>query len=142
MYALLVCCMPLNQATDLLILLLSLLLSLATQGVLEPMDRKSELVVFSLPTPARIVCKKLSLTPVFGVDPATLDLVEDNGLMVPEILIKLRQMLYDCNGLQQEGIFRKAGTESELLPIRERLNRHEEVVLTNPHNIATLLKVW
>jgi len=60
---------------------------------------------------------------------------------VPEILVQLRQMLYDCNGLQQEGIFRHSGTESELIPIRDRLNRGEIVTLTNPHNIATLLKV-
>jgi len=56
------------------------------------MDRASELGSYSLATPARLLCRKPPPSLVFGVDPATLDMVEDNGSFasmqyrVPEIL--------------------------------------------------------
>ena len=66
----------------------------------------------------------------------------DNGLVVPEILLILKEILVNLGGYTVEGIFRKAGLESEMENIRAQLRDGKTFVSYNEHTIATMLKVW
>jgi len=101
---------------------------------------------FPLPVPARLTCKAKPMTKVrwFGTDPRELPKAvdPDNGLEVPDILLLLKDMLAIVNGLEAEGIFRRAGLESEMKRLREQLNQGEKVSCKNPHTVGTMLKRW
>ena len=63
------------------------------------------------------------------------------GLEVPEILLRVREGLYETDALHTEGIFRKAGKESDMGPLRQNLNSGLPISSFDPHSIATVLKV-
>eukprot|EP00005_Dracoamoeba_jomungandri_P014169 CAMPEP_0174263928 /NCGR_PEP_ID=MMETSP0439-20130205/20635_1 /TAXON_ID=0 /ORGANISM="Stereomyxa ramosa, Strain Chinc5" /LENGTH=748 /DNA_ID=CAMNT_0015349561 /DNA_START=275 /DNA_END=2518 /DNA_ORIENTATION=- len=82
----------------------------------------------------------------FGIDPSDFPdhkWVDDNGYRVPVFLQKLRQLLYQDNGITQEGVFRLAGQETELIELKENLSADVEACTTeNQNNAATLIKRW
>jgi len=80
----------------------------------------------------------------FGVDPATIENEVDpsNGLRVPTILITLKGCLVRHGGLQREGIFRIAGSESRIKDIKYELNTNLFKDTTEVDCIASLLKRW
>jgi len=81
---------------------------------------------------------------VFGVDPTSLDMVEDNGHKVPAVLADLRNTLYQMNGISSEGIFRLAGEQAEIHRVKELLNTKKfDINSTRDiHAIASLIKIW
>jgi len=87
---------------------------------------------------ARIRCE----TGVFGVDPASLELEEDEGYKVPAILALMRRSLLDNGGLSQEGIFRLAGEQTEIKRIKEIMNKKEFSSSSDINTIASLIKIW
>jgi len=66
----------------------------------------------------------------------------DNGLLVPLVLLILKDLLQILDGPKSEGIFRKAGLESEMTIIKEHFNEGSPFSCDNQHTIATLLKRW
>ena len=60
---------------------------------------------------------------------------------MPEILVMLKDILIVMDGIESEGIFRKAGLESEMTILREKITNGEPFHSYNPHSIATLMKV-
>eukprot|EP01133_Synstelium_polycarpum_P008008 gene8008-9407_t len=84
-------------------------------------------------------------TGVFGVDPASLeaDLVEDGGHhRIPNILVLMKRSLIEYGGLQQEGIFRLAGEQTEIKRIKELMNRNEFTSSNDINTVASLIKIW
>jgi len=87
---------------------------------------------------------------IFGVDPTTLQCVEDNGFNIPWHLAKLRKILYAKSGLETAGIFRLAGSEARIGQMRRELNDGtfdeekyiQENNVNNINNTATLLTRW
>lgn len=81
---------------------------------------------------------------VFGVDPTTLEMVEDSGHQVPAVLAQLKKAIIHHNGINSEGIFRLAGEQSEVHRIKELLNTKKfEINSTFDVNaIASLIKIW
>jgi len=80
---------------------------------------------------------------VFGVDPMSLDLIEDNGFQVPKIIVDMKAIFMQKGGFNTEGIFRLAGEQTEIKRIKELMNKKAFDNQTNDINaIATLLKVW
>ena len=61
--------------------------------------------------------------------------------MVPVILLMLKELLVSLGGYESEGIFRKAGLESEMTTLKEHINNGNPFTCYNQHTIATLLKV-
>jgi len=87
---------------------------------------------------ARIRCE----TGVFGVDPTSLELTEDEGFKVPAILALMRHSLVENGGLSQEGIFRLAGEQTEIKRIKEIMNKKEFSASNDINTIASLIKIW
>jgi len=87
---------------------------------------------------ARIRCE----TGVFGVDPSSLELGEDEGYKVPAILGLMRRSLVEYGGLSQEGIFRLAGEQTEIKRIKEIMNKKEFSSSNDINTIASLIKIW
>ncbi|KAK5583011.1 hypothetical protein RB653_004601 [Dictyostelium firmibasis] len=81
-------------------------------------------------------------TGVFGVDPNTLEHVDDEGFRVPYILALMKRSLIDNGGLQQEGIFRLAGEQTEIKRLKEAMNRNDFTSSTDINTIASLIKIW
>eukprot|EP01119_Soliformovum_irregulare_P005589 TRINITY_DN17335_c0_g1_i1.p1 TRINITY_DN17335_c0_g1~~TRINITY_DN17335_c0_g1_i1.p1 ORF type:complete len:323 (+),score=57.91 TRINITY_DN17335_c0_g1_i1:58-1026(+) len=80
---------------------------------------------------------------VFGVDPMSLEQVDDNGYRVPKILVDLKTKMLNAGGVRVEGIFRLAGEQTEIKRIKELLNQKKTDIQTNDINaIATLIKIW
>eukprot|EP01114_Cavostelium_apophysatum_P020446 TRINITY_DN6850_c0_g1_i2.p1 TRINITY_DN6850_c0_g1~~TRINITY_DN6850_c0_g1_i2.p1 ORF type:complete len:1044 (+),score=328.57 TRINITY_DN6850_c0_g1_i2:146-3277(+) len=76
----------------------------------------------------------------FGVDPSTLEIVEDAGFKVPKALVMLKQNLVLANGLTEEGIFRVAGSESGMKDIKAELNAETFKGSKQVFDLATLIK--
>jgi len=53
----------------------------------------------------------------------------------------LKEILVSLGGYKSEGIFRKAGLESEMTTLKEHINNGNPFNCYNQHTIATLLKV-
>jgi len=87
---------------------------------------------------ARIRCE----TGVFGVDPTSLELAEDDGYKVPSILALMKRALIENDGLAQEGIFRLAGEQTEIKRIKEIMNKKEFSTSNDINTIASLIKIW
>lgn len=83
-----------------------------------------------------------SVTGVFGTDPTTLDLIEDEELMVPEVLVLMKKSLIANEGLKTEGIFRLAGDVSDIAYLKDQMNRKLFQKSDNVNTVATLIKVW
>lgn len=83
-----------------------------------------------------------SVTGVFGTDPTTLDMVEDEDLMVPEILVLMKRSLIASDGLKSEGIFRLAGDVFEIAQLKDQMNKKTFQKSDNVNTVATLIKVW
>ncbi|EFA79783.1 RhoGAP domain-containing protein [Heterostelium album PN500] len=81
-------------------------------------------------------------TGVFGVDPATLEMVEDVGCRVPSILVAMKRSLIEYGGLEQEGIFRLAGEQTEIKRIKESMNKNEFNSSNDINTVASLIKIW
>jgi len=80
---------------------------------------------------------------VFGVDPMSLDLTDDNGFTVPKVIVDMKKCILDKGGINTEGIFRLAGEQTEIKRIKELMNNKNFDYKTNDINaIATLLKIW
>jgi len=82
---------------------------------------------------------------VFGVDPTTLELAEDNGLKVPKVLVDMKDFVLEHNGLNIEGIFRLAGEKTEINRIKDLMNRKEFDYKTGTKDVsavANLIKIW
>lgn len=80
---------------------------------------------------------------VFGVDPMTLDLVDDNGFRVPKVLADMKRIIIEKGGVNTEGIFRLAGEQTEIKRIKEMMNNKIFDNKTNDINaIASLVKIW
>ena len=56
-------------------------------------------------------------------------------------MLILKDLLTMLDGPKSEGIFRKAGLESEMTTIKERINDGLAFSCDNQHTIATLMKV-
>eukprot|EP01102_Stenamoeba_stenopodia_P017924 TRINITY_DN6501_c0_g1_i1.p1 TRINITY_DN6501_c0_g1~~TRINITY_DN6501_c0_g1_i1.p1 ORF type:complete len:1158 (+),score=269.87 TRINITY_DN6501_c0_g1_i1:285-3758(+) len=101
-------------------------------------------LIGDLPKPIHLVWKARETTKnaaqVFGVDPQTLEHVFDKGYKVPKILVTLKRLLLELDGLNAEGIFRLAGTEKRLEDLMFDINNGRPVDDDNVHNISTLLK--
>ena len=114
-------------------------------GEVQEMAPDWTLATFPLPAPARLEFRKRTRPAInwFGADPETLPQIRDpdNGLMVPEILVILKDMLISQEGIETEGVFRKAGLESEMIVLKEKINAGDYFFSDNCHSIATLLKV-
>lgn len=50
-----------------------------------------------------IAVKAVSERSAFGAPLNEIDLVDDNGLMIPAVLVVMKRYLYDQQGLNQEG---------------------------------------
>jgi hypothetical protein len=83
-------------------------------------------------------------TGVFGVDPTTIAVVNDNGFMVPEPLYLMKQALLIHDGLPAEGIFRLAGEVSSIAKCKAALNNKTFVPQAEDdvNAVATLIKVY
>eukprot|EP01132_Coremiostelium_polycephalum_P001274 gene1274-1605_t len=81
-------------------------------------------------------------TGVFGVDPMTLECVEDEGYRIPQILVLMKSSLVENGGLQQEGIFRLAGEQTEIKRLKESMNKNEFKSSNDINTIASLIKIW
>jgi len=82
-------------------------------------------------------------TGVFGVDPSTLELVDDGGHKVPIVLAEMKKAVIAKGGIKTEGIFRLAGETTEIRKIKEQMNRKNFDLSTGDLNaIASLLKIW
>jgi len=86
----------------------------------------------------RIRCE----TGVFGVEPAGLEMIDDEGHQVPAILVIMKRSLIEYGGLKQEGIFRLAGEQTEIKRIKEIMNKKEFVSSNDVNTIASLIKIW
>jgi hypothetical protein len=78
----------------------------------------------------------------FGVDPETLPKVDDRSFLVPTVLAQLRQTLYEKEGPQQEGVFRLAGDEMEMLQLKKKLGDGTYEGSNDINTVATLIKRW
>ncbi|GAM29021.1 hypothetical protein SAMD00019534_121970 [Acytostelium subglobosum LB1] len=81
-------------------------------------------------------------TGVFGVDPSTLEQVEDEGYRVPAILVQMKRSLIEFGGLEQEGIFRLAGEQTEIKRIKGSMNKNEFTSSNDINTVASLIKIW
>eukprot|EP01111_Echinosteliopsis_oligospora_P013638 TRINITY_DN4938_c0_g1_i1.p1 TRINITY_DN4938_c0_g1~~TRINITY_DN4938_c0_g1_i1.p1 ORF type:complete len:328 (-),score=64.61 TRINITY_DN4938_c0_g1_i1:202-1185(-) len=81
-------------------------------------------------------------TGVFGVDPATLDMIQDDGFVVPAILVSMKRSLIEYGGMDQEGIFRLAGEQTEIKRIKEIMNKKEFDSSNDVNTVASLIKIW
>ncbi|KAH3762533.1 GTPaseactivating protein gacA [Pelomyxa schiedti] len=87
---------------------------------------------------ARIRCE----TGVFGVDPTTLDQVQDGEFKVPAVLVALKKAFFENDGLDQEGVFRLAGEQLEVKQFKQQMNKGDFSMPTDVNAIATLIKIW
>jgi hypothetical protein len=109
--------------------------------------KKSANVNFKVPITIGVEKNFLSIrvrceTGVFGVDPATLEQVEDNGYRVPKVLAVMRESLVESEGLKCEGIFRVAGDHSEVNRLKQQMNAKTFKGAADPPSVANLVKVW
>jgi len=82
-------------------------------------------------------------TGVFGVDPSTLEQEDDNGYIVPQILVNMKKCVIKKGGIQTEGVFRLAGEQMEIKRIKDQMNKKTYDYSTNDVNaITSLLKIW
>ncbi|GAM26524.1 hypothetical protein SAMD00019534_096990, partial [Acytostelium subglobosum LB1] len=81
-------------------------------------------------------------TGVFGVDPVGLDFVEDEGYRVPSILAQMKRSLIEYGGLEQEGLFRLAGEQTEIRKMKELMNKNEFSSSNDINTVASLIKIW
>lgn len=80
---------------------------------------------------------------VFGVDPMSLELTDDNGFQVPKVIAEMKRVIIEKNGINTEGIFRLAGEQTEIKRIKEIMNSKNFDYKTNDINaVASLLKIW
>eukprot|EP01114_Cavostelium_apophysatum_P024083 TRINITY_DN930_c0_g1_i1.p1 TRINITY_DN930_c0_g1~~TRINITY_DN930_c0_g1_i1.p1 ORF type:complete len:322 (+),score=82.98 TRINITY_DN930_c0_g1_i1:132-1097(+) len=80
---------------------------------------------------------------VFGVDPMTLEQVDDGGYRVPQVLVNMKEFVISKGGLTTEGVFRLAGDQTEIRRIKESMNKKSYDFVTNDVNaITSLLKIW
>lgn len=97
-----------------------------------------------LPTPMRLSCKtiKRSKNKLFGVNPYQLQLVEDEGVRVPLVLVVLKDLIEINNGFAVEGLFRRSGSESLMKSLRTDLENGADITTKDVHSVATLIKRW
>ena len=57
------------------------------------------------------------------------------------MLLLLKDILVVLGGIETEGIFRRAGLESEMATLKTKIENGEPFHSQNPHTIATLIKV-
>jgi len=80
---------------------------------------------------------------VFGVPLQDLECDDVNGKRVPRLLVRLRRLLVEHEGLTVEGIFRLAPDNVEWRRIRDELNRGTyDGEVTDVNCISHLIKVW
>jgi len=81
---------------------------------------------------------------VFGCDPASLDMAQDDGYIVPKVLVDMKQALEAHGAHQSEGIFRLAGDVQDVRILKQAVNagtfKTEDV--QDVHAVASLMKIW
>ena len=102
------------------------------------------LTAIHLPVPIRLSCRLLSRGKrrLFGVDVAGLPMVEDEGILVPEVLVFLKELIEINNAFAVEGLFRRSGSESMMKRLRDDLENGLDVSTKDVHSVATLIKRW
>jgi hypothetical protein len=90
-----------------------------------------------------IIVRAESEKSVFGVDPKELPLVMDTSINaeIPAVLLSMKKHLYERNALAKQGIFRTPGDESEIVQVKEELNRGTFTSCSDIHCVSTLIKV-
>eukprot|EP00011_Vannellida_sp_DIVA3-517-6-12_P011042 CAMPEP_0114610896 /NCGR_PEP_ID=MMETSP0168-20121206/3837_1 /TAXON_ID=95228 ORGANISM="Vannella sp., Strain DIVA3 517/6/12" /NCGR_SAMPLE_ID=MMETSP0168 /ASSEMBLY_ACC=CAM_ASM_000044 /LENGTH=674 /DNA_ID=CAMNT_0001821853 /DNA_START=122 /DNA_END=2144 /DNA_ORIENTATION=+ len=89
--------------------------------------------------------KKSTVSKVVALPDAqveSLATVSDRGYTIPKILAGMYAHLLELNGLEEEGIFRVSGTESEMLQVYISASEGKTIADRNPHNVANLMKRW
>lgn len=79
---------------------------------------------------------------VFGVPVSDLECINEKGVMIPSVLVTLKNYLYNNGGLMKEGIFRQSGSEKEENKVRDLLNKGTFDVCTDIYCVANLIKIW
>jgi len=79
----------------------------------------------------------------FGVDPLTLEMQRDeDGLVVPKVLVTLQNSLKKHDAFSKEGIFRLAGEATNISFIRKKIDKKDFTDDSDVFSVATLVKVW
>lgn len=83
---------------------------------------------------------------IFGADPSTLEMVNDQGNQIPKVLYDLKVCANNVDqGLRSEGIFRVAGVQDVMNEIRQNLLKNNfpscEVEKIDVYSIVSLIKV-
>eukprot|EP01105_Mastigella_eilhardi_P013632 TRINITY_DN3103_c0_g1_i1.p2 TRINITY_DN3103_c0_g1~~TRINITY_DN3103_c0_g1_i1.p2 ORF type:complete len:392 (-),score=117.19 TRINITY_DN3103_c0_g1_i1:87-1262(-) len=82
-------------------------------------------------------------TGVFGVDPTSLDMEDDEGVQIPIVLGELKRAFLKNGGIEQEGVFRLAGEQNEVKQVKQQLNtKNYENLPVDVNCTATLIKIW
>ena len=90
-----------------------------------------------------VVLSGVSDKSVFGVEPDTIPRVSDMGLEnIPQVLVTLANYFFENKGDEVLGIFRIAGSDSELHTAKDQLNRGQLEHVKDIHVISNLIKVW
>jgi len=80
---------------------------------------------------------------VFGVDPNSLEQKQDGAYTVPKVLVDLKSLILEKNGINVEGLFRLAGEQTEIIRIKGLLNKKTFDGDTKDVNaLASLIKIW
>ena len=83
---------------------------------------------------------------LFGVSVSELEQKEDAVFpgfphKIPSLLVHLRHYLVDRLGLEEEGIFRRAGDEAETANVKNKLNKGVFKETPDIHAVSNLIKV-
>jgi len=89
-----------------------------------------------------VIVKAVSEKSVFGAPVTEIECVEDNGRMIPAVLVVMKRYLYDQQALDLEGVFRLQGNEEEMNVVKDQLNRGVFVSCKDIHVVACLVKQW
>jgi hypothetical protein len=79
----------------------------------------------------------------FGVDPKDLDSV-DCGYKskIPQVLVRMKDYLFEHGGLEMEGVFRIAPDAEEGAYVKQQMNENKFESCDDVHVISNLIKVW
>ncbi|KAJ5066122.1 rho gtpase-activating protein gaca [Anaeramoeba ignava] len=79
---------------------------------------------------------------IFGSPLEDLTFVQDGDYYVPEVLVNMKNFLYENDGLLLEGIFRVSGTENEVIKIKSQINNGTFKSTKDVHCISNIIKIF